>query len=358
MRSLRWRIACWYAVSLLSVLGVILGVTYVHLQHELRVERWERAHPGHSDWTLHGSYSEAEIRDIVGELWHLTILYAAPVVALSLAIGYLLATRSFRPVADINRQLGEIGPTSLKRRLHVRSVDREFEAIEGNINLLLARLEDSFRQLTEFSAQVAHELRTPLTLIRLQVEDAEGKIEPALAESLQDELRRLSDYVDQCLLLATAEQGRLELKFEELAPGRLLIDMLESYDLWAKSQHRAIELTKDDDACVSSDPRYLRQVLHGLLTNAMKHGAGPIAIAVERTSSGVLCRIANRIAPNPAPRHGIGIGLRVARALAAALGCGFEIRQEPERFVVELTWPGSASKSLNAATDSHAPRSW
>ncbi len=339
MRSLRLRIAGWYAVSLLSVLGVIIIVTYVHLQHELRVERWERTHPDHADWTLHGSYSEAEIGDIVGELWHLSVLYEAPVVALSLAIGYLLATRSFGPVADINRQLGEIGPKNLTQRLNVNGVDREFEEIEANINLLLTRLEDSFRQLTDFSAQVAHELRTPLTLLRLQVEDAEGKIEPALAESLQDELRRLSDYVDQCLLLATAEQGRLELKREDISLGRLLLDMIDTYDLWAKSENRSIELTRDDDLHVSSDPRYLRQMFHSLLTNAMKHGTGGIQVAVKRAEKGAICRISNAIPAGARQEGGTGIGLRVTRALASVLGCALSLKQENGRFEAELAWP-------------------
>ncbi len=338
MRSLRWRIASWYAVSLLSVLGVSIAVTYVHLEHELRVERWERTHPNHADWTLHGSYSESEIGDIVGELWHLSILYAAPVVALSLAIGYSLAARSFGPVADINRQLGEIGPKNLKRRLNVNGADREFEEIEANINSLLTRLEDSFKQLTEFSAQVAHELRTPLTLLRLQVEDAEGKIEPALAESLQDELRRLSDYVDQCLLLATAEQGRLELRSENIPLGRLLLDMIDTYDLWAKSEKRSIELSKDDDLHVSSDPRYLRQMLHSLLTNAMRHGSGPIRVVVSRDERGTICSISNDVPANAPPERGTGIGLRVTRALASALGCTLSLENKDGRFEAKLAW--------------------
>ena len=44
-----------------------LGLAVNGCRHELRVERWERAHPDHKDWTLHGSYSEAEVDDIAGD---------------------------------------------------------------------------------------------------------------------------------------------------------------------------------------------------------------------------------------------------------------------------------------------------
>lgn len=69
--------------------------------------------------------------------------------------------------------------------------------MQDQVNQLLDRIEYSFKQLNEFSGKVAHEIRTPLTLIRLQVERATDRIEPELSESLQDEFKRLSDYVDQ-----------------------------------------------------------------------------------------------------------------------------------------------------------------
>ena len=74
MNSLRWRIALWFTVSLLAVAAVFVAVTDLHLRHELRVEKWERTEPGQADWTLHGSYSEAEVDDIAGELWRLSLL--------------------------------------------------------------------------------------------------------------------------------------------------------------------------------------------------------------------------------------------------------------------------------------------
>lgn len=50
------------------VIALFLSIAYWHLEHELRQEKWERVHPDHPDWILHGSYSDAEVRDIVGEL--------------------------------------------------------------------------------------------------------------------------------------------------------------------------------------------------------------------------------------------------------------------------------------------------
>jgi signal transduction histidine kinase len=340
MNSLRWRFAVWFTLSLLAVLGVFVGITYTHLHHELRVEKWERAHPEHGDWSLHGSYSESEVSDITNELWQLSLIYAGPVALLSLGLGYYLARRSFSPVADMNRQLQAIGGATLRQRIRLTDADQEFQGIEKNINSLLARLEGSFQQLSEFSAQVAHELRTPLTLLRLQVEEAAGRIEPALAESLQDELRRLSDYVDQCLLLATAEQGRLTLNLQPVALRALVTEMIEVYELLARSENRALRVATEAELTVTADARALRQMLHNLLTNALRHGDGPILVSVRRDRDSVVCCVENALSSRPiAAAAGTGLGLRLVRALASAqAGLMFTSGPDAGRYLAELRW--------------------
>ncbi|HEY9247514.1 MAG TPA: histidine kinase dimerization/phospho-acceptor domain-containing protein [Rariglobus sp.] len=343
MKSLRWRFALWFTLSLLGVMAVFVGVTYLHLRHELRVERWERAHPDHKDWTLHGSYSEAEVEDIAGELWRLALIYAAPVTLLTLGAGYYLAKRSFQPVAEMNRQLQEIGAHSLNQRVQLKQADEEFRAIENNINALLARLDGSFRQLSEFSAQVAHELRTPLTLMRLQVEEAAGRIEPALAESLQDELCRLSDYVAQCLLLATAEQGRLTLDIKPVPLRALVGEMIEIYALLAQAENRELTVVAAEEISVEVDARTLRQMLHNLLTNALRHGAGALTVTIAREGNGTICRVENRVASKPAATTGesTALGLRIVRAIVALQPqIVFSAGKSGGYYRAELRWGG------------------
>lgn len=330
MKSLRLRVALWFAASVAAVMIVFVGVTFLHLRHELRVEKWERNHKGHEDWTLHGSYSESEVADIVGELWSLSLLYAAPVLLLAMGAGYVVARRAFRPVEEMNRQLQRIGASNLSARLDVARADREFRDIGENVNALLVRLDNSFQQLSDFSAQVAHELRTPLTLMRLQVEEAAGRVDPVLAESLQEELKRLSDYVDQCLLLATAEQGRLQIQPSRFRLGAVVADLAEAYHLLAREERRGVDW-QATDVEVETDPRHLRQLLHVLLSNALRHGEGAVFVHVRPAAEGAFCEIRNRIRRGPAAASaGNGIGLRLARALAAALGLELTCGASPD----------------------------
>jgi signal transduction histidine kinase len=340
MNSLRWRMALWFTLSVLGVVAVFVVITHLHLRHELQQEKWERSHPGQPNFVLHGSYSDPEIDDIVGELTELSLYYAMPVALFALGVGYYLARRAFRPVTEMNRQLQAIGARSLDQRVQLGIADAEFRGIEENLNALLARLDGSFRQLAEFSAQVAHELRTPLTLLRLQVEEAAGGIEPALAESLQDELRRLSDYVDQCLLLATAEQGRLTLKVESVPLRSLVLEMIETYELLAREGDRRLTVAAAEDVAVTADPRYVRQMLHNLLTNALRYGQGGILVSIGRDGTDVVCRINNAVkVQGSALPFGTGLGLRIVRALVGLhRGLALKCDETAGRYTAELRW--------------------
>ena len=161
-----------------------------------------------------------------------------------------------------------------------------------------------------------------------------------VAESLQDELSRLSDYVDQCLLLATAEQRRLTLRSESLSLSALVREMIETYELLARESARQLKVTMADDVVVSADPRYLRQMLHTLLTNALRHGKGAIQVTVAREAGRAYIRVSNAVSGQaPAAAPGTGLGLRIVRALAALdPHLTFQGAEQAGHFTAELRW--------------------
>jgi signal transduction histidine kinase len=92
---------------------------------------------------------------------------------------------------------------------------------------------------------------------------------------------------------------------------------------------------------VQADARALRQMLHNLLTNALRHGDGPILVSVTREGDAVVCRVDNALATKPAvaTAAGTGLGLRLVRALAAAhRGLTFASGPAAGRYTAELRW--------------------
>jgi two-component system heavy metal sensor histidine kinase CusS len=310
-----------------------------NLREELRYEKWERSPHDGNDWSLHGSYSDAEIDDIVSEMTEFWIMIAVPLVLGALGIGYYLAHKSTAPARDINRQLASIHLDSLERRVDPGTADPDYQELARHLNDLLARLHESFEHYREHSTHVAHELRTPIHLLRLQLENAASSLPPELAESLQNELLRLGQLVDGLLTAARAEHGHIDPQVIPLDWDPFITDFLESYQLLAAEVGRVllIDTRHGHGMTVRVDPAHLRQILHNLLDNALKYGSGPVRIRTRHTANATFqVVVANRTtAERPSP--GMGIGLRLARALAVLQPEGqLRIRRGPDYFVARV----------------------
>ena len=320
MKSLRWRLTLWFGFSLLLVVTVLILAAHRHLDYELRQEKWERTSADHPDWILHGSYSDKEVQDILDELLQFWSILGVPLVGLALVSAYFIARRSDRPVREVNRQLARLGPTTLADRVQAPDVDPEVGELVRHVNDLLGRLELAFTHLQEYATQVAHELRTPLQLMRLRIEASAAVMHPELAEELQEELARLSSYVETALTIARAEQGRLDLRPEPLSFKEFVTDVLEPFSRLAVEEGRRLLWSCPPGIIVQADRGVLKQVLFNLLSNALKYGDRDILLRVRQRSRGISLLLGNRVTDRSnVSREGLGIGLRLVRALSSQM---------------------------------------
>jgi signal transduction histidine kinase len=261
---------------------------------------------------------------------------------LALVAGYFIARRSVRPVREVNCQLSGLGPSTLAKRLQAPDVDPEVGELVHHVNELLARLELAFAHLREYTTQVAHELRTPLQLMRLRIEANAAGMNPELAEELQEELGRLSNYVENALTIARADQGRLELRAEPLALKELLTDVLEPFSRLAEADGRRLLWCCPESAVAQADRSMVKQILFNLLANALKYGDQDILLRVRLRSCGVCLLLGNRVAVRTrASRQGLGIGLRLVRALSNQMKQTRLIMRSRRFFWVRLELPAS-----------------
>jgi signal transduction histidine kinase len=350
VKSLRWRLTLWFGTSLLIVVTGLILAAHKHLDYELRQEKWERTTPEHPDWILHGSYSDKEVHDILGELLQFWFVVSVPLVGLALVAAYFIARQSDRPVREVNRQLARLGPTTLAERVRPPDVDPEVGELVRHVNELLARLELGFNHLQEYTAQVAHELRTPLQLMRLRIEASAADMKPELADELQEELARLSGYVETALTIARAEQGRLELNPETLALKEFLSDIIEPFSRLAAAERRRLLWSCPANLTVRTDRGVLRQILFNLLANALKHGEQDIFLRVHQNRRSASLLLGNRAAqPTQGSQYGLRIGLRLVQALAREMEqTRLTIRQR-KFFWVQLQLPSEAPPEPVAA---------
>jgi len=197
MRSLRIRLTLWFTLGFVGVTAIFVLFTFRHLDLQLRRDTFSRENNGNPNWILRGSYSEEEVHEIMAQLVQTSLIISLPAVLVVILLGYLIARQSLRPIESLNQQLQSISPCTLGQRVELPEADEQFRSLQRHLNEMLGRLEQSFAEMSEYAAKVAHELRTPLTILRHKVEQSQGRIEPELAEDLQEELLRLTHVVEQ-----------------------------------------------------------------------------------------------------------------------------------------------------------------
>ena len=102
----------------------------------------------------------------------LLVLWIAspPTVAASLLGGWFLVGRALRPMDKITLTAQRITTGDLAQRIVVTHTSDEIGRLVSTFNDMIARLEVSFREIRQFSADASHELRTPLTITKGETE--------------------------------------------------------------------------------------------------------------------------------------------------------------------------------------------
>jgi len=321
MRSLRLRLTLWYGIGFIAVTAAFIFLLHLTLESVLMEKAGIKSRSAPADWKLRESLTEAEVHEISDDLMRSAMLWALPVGVLMIAGSYWLARQSLRPIVSVNRQLQSKNPGNLGEPISLPEVDGEFRELLRQLNDLLSRLDSSFGEMNNYAAKVAHELRTPLSIMRLKVEQAGNRIAPELAEELENELHRLTHVVDQSLLIARAEQGRVLPMRTVFDFSMAVTEVVGDFQLLAAEQDRKFTLKSDTGCWVSADQRHLRQITHTLLTNALKHGSGGLTVRLKRHPHTIVLLVTNRVGRAADPEPTLGLGLRVVAAL---------LRLEPE----------------------------
>ena len=216
--------------------------------------------------------------DVPAQLLGGTLLLIAPLVLLvSVAVAYLLAGNTFKPVDILINEVEAITDgRSLHRRVPTDEADEELGRLAETLNRMIGRLQTSFGALRRFTADASHELKTPLTVVRADVERAMHPAAGAdermqVLEEAMQEIARMSDLVDSLLTLARADEGRFDLHREPLQLEPLVRDVFETAVILGEDAGVTVSLPLVEDAAVMGDGTRLRQLFLNLITNAIKY---------------------------------------------------------------------------------------
>ncbi len=222
----------------------------------------------------------AELRDL---RW--LMLAVGPLMALvSLVGGYWLARRSLAPVDRMTQAAARITAQQLDERLDVVNPHDELGRLATTFNGLLDRLEKSFAELRNFTADAAHEFRTPLAVMRTTLEVALHSPRSATyyencLQELVEEIERLTSLSNQLLLLAREDAGLSDDAAEPIDLGTLVEGVSNDLEPLAQEKSLVVDCQTPAEIVVAGERQPLRRVFLNLLQNALN--ASPVGGEIQ-----------------------------------------------------------------------------
>ncbi|PMU22976.1 MULTISPECIES: heavy metal sensor histidine kinase [unclassified Pseudomonas] len=203
-------------------------------------------------------------------------------------LGWIVAHSGLRPLDQVTRAAASISANSLKERIPMVSIPVELRQLVSSFNAMLARLDDAFGRLSNYSADIAHELRTPVSNLMTHTEVVLSKkrnveeYEENLYLNLED-FKRMSRMIDDMLFLAKADNGLITPEREWIALEGVVDTLLEYYGLLA--DERGIELELSGCGSVQGDALMLHRAISNLLSNALRYTPQGKTIRVQLSRS-------------------------------------------------------------------------
>ena len=292
----------------------------------------------------------------------------------SVGLGWLMAGGVLSPLRTITATARRISARSLHQRIAMTGPDDELKELGDTFDQLLGRLDASFRAQRQFVANASHELRTPLarqrTLLEVALRDRE-----ATNASLRAACERA--------LAAGEQQERLIAGLLTLARGERGLDRFEPLDLAALAGAAAASRKDDaDDAQVSlatrisaamaaGDPGLAERLVANLVDNAIRYNAagGRVEIGTGTRAGRPYLTVANtgpvippdqlgrlfrpfqRMDPARRAPGGLGLGLAIVSAIAAAHGADLRaVTRAGGGLAIDVVFPAPLRQVADART--------
>jgi signal transduction histidine kinase len=291
-------------------------------------------------------------KDVDAEIATISFLAVVPIL---LGVGWWWFRRVLKPLQTLAVAVDKVHSHNLHEMIPRSLNGDEVDQLAAVFNSMTSRLDSSIRQIHEFTLHASHELKTPLTVMRAQLETVLRESPSALAEQNKwilgqmDEVKRMTQIVDQLTLLTKADAGLIQLEHKAVPFWELVEASFEDAQNLSRAHGIAVSMIPLPQLNVLGDRQRLRQLLLILVDNAVKYNRpdGTIEFSLKAVGGSAEFRLVNtgtevvtdslgrlferfaRGANAQGRVEGCGLGLTIARWIVHAHGGSILLSCEP-----------------------------
>ncbi len=218
-----------------------------------------------------------DVEDALKTLLIILVVTVPSILMIASLGGQFLANKALKPVDRITQTARMITSQNLNQRIQTLKVKDEISRLIDTFNEMISRLDQSFRQIKQFTTDASHELKTPLTILKGEVEVALRKKRLSheyeqILESNLEEINRMSKIVEDLLLLSKADIGEIRLNKEDINLTRFIAGLTEQMKILAQPKNIRIETSNhQEEIHVLGDSLRMRELFINLIENGIKY---------------------------------------------------------------------------------------
>jgi two-component system heavy metal sensor histidine kinase CusS len=311
------------------------------------------------------AHHQTYMQSFLQTLW----FFVAGAALLTGVLAWVVVQRGLAPLHAMRAQAQGVTAQRLSLRLPTQHIPQELAELAQSLNDMLARLEDAFCRLSDFSSDIAHELRTPVSNLMTQTQVALSRARSAedyrgILESNAEEFERMARMIADMLLLAKADNGLVIPHRETMDLTTEVKALFDYYE--AVADDKGLRLVQQGQGLVSADKHMLRRALGNLLSNALRHATPntPVQVTLVQNTQGVTIAVENTgdpIAPEFLERvfdrffrvdasrqrssEGTGLGLAITKSIIAAHGGTIKATSNDTGTTLTVTLPHAIPSS-------------
>ncbi len=281
--------------------------------------------------------------------------------------GNLIISKLINPLEQVIEKADKITADNLTERIELKGGQHPEEIVKlvNALNRLFERLDKSFRQISQFTSDVAHELLTPLTIIKDEVEITlmkKRRVKEYIdtLDLIQKQTDRTISIVKSMLYLAKADAGIIRANAQEVNVTELIREVVLTFNSKANRKNINLRFYCDRDIVTITDEKLLFEALKNIVDNAIEYTNpggrveivcewwdGNVKISISDTGIGIdeselphifdrFYRGKNAFEINPS---GTGLGLALTKSIVEILSGKIEVssqRGKGTKFVVYI----------------------